>query len=347
MGILTKHFEFYPETPKGFYIKGQAKVIKEYLCYEEEVNGNYQKEKVIYNIFKYDSIGCLIEKIDYSLDKRGSKTFYKYNSKGDLTEEINNDYDEEGHLKAIFRTIYDSRGNILEWQWLNPNGILRKTINYCVDYSGTGHEMNDFDGERSLFSIPTNNLENRNKEINRKHYDSEDKLCEISSTKYDNNGNEIEWCSFVPEGGIRFRWLYKYDAQGDLIEFSSFQRNGKLRFKWTIIYDEKGYEIERNQYDLLDQLYRKYTFLYDNNGRILECNEYSISEFKDRKELSLIYKCAYKYDKNYNIIQKCCIPYTYITESEEYDNVGNWTRRKEISIHSPSITIYEREIEYY
>jgi len=178
-----------------------------------------------------------------------------------------------------------------------------------------------------------------------------------------------------------------YDVNGNLIESSSYDYRGIRTALLIPTYHSNDYVNTYKYYDDNDVLLSECFFKYLKNGNVIEkwgngitlieyhLQKNTIEQFFCDTDNNLIWKDAYKYDKNRNLVAFCndlgktiCIVNALGNDIEEIkydsnnnvtekkkvkyklDKYKNWIEKKEYLIENNveiPITIFEREIIYY
>lgn len=222
----------------------------------------------------------------------------------------------EGAPTSVTRTLFDPRGNVLEVsEWEEAGGALTSpsTLKLRYEYDSSGHLLKRFtykkDGTVSITAIYS----------------------------YDEKGNRARELFHDEEGRQTSLGLYTWDATGKLREFRTYGRNGHLfpdgdlGSRWTWEYDDKGRQTEIHQYrgdghKTDGFLFKIIVNKFNEIGQIVESKALKGDSSLDRRYV-------YRFDKAGQKVEE--LTYTpegklsfRTTETYEYDDRGNWIKRK-------------------
>jgi len=204
---------------------------------------DYLNDKTIY---KYDRIGKLLGKIEYSSDSdiKGKEVF-RYNDAGDLIVESH--YDSEDSTSINYRQIskFGTKGNIIEKITIFST-IENKYIKQ-FDENGNLIFVTEFDNDSLHSKISyTYDLNNRLIEESLLFLESKYRYLGAYKTKYkyDTNGNLIneEW--FNKDYNLYQKYIYQYDENGNLLNATAYNSKGDILSKYSYSYG--NYDLNRN-----------------------------------------------------------------------------------------------------
>lgn len=231
-------------------LKGKVKSVRETSYQAVQKQGTVEKGKRKMEAPKYyrdfyvvlNEKGNKIEKTEYNSDGSSFvKLIYQYDGKGNTVSEDR--YNGDGSLakKNQFTYNFDDHGNMIEKNWIQPNGSLGDKTVFKYDDKGNIIEMSWFNEDGSSGGKGT-------------------RRC-------DEKGNMVEGVYFKPDGKIDWRYTYRYDEKGNRVE-ENIYKGEKFIIKYFRKFDEYGNETEIDWCKENGKPYRKYSskFEYDSNG---------------------------------------------------------------------------------
>lgn len=314
-------------------LKGNVKSVKKIEYSAVEYFGELKKDTIYRNtIINYDEMNNII---NYSeVDRKGEEKcviFFKdtLNIKEHKRVCNNNQTD-------IWQWKYDNKGNIIEYNRISGDTILRKEI--------------------AIYN-------NDNKILNHKEYDSSGKLYWQKNWKYDLKGSLIEFENYNKRGYYskdKFKYIndklvetLNYNENGIKVSKTThlYHKNGKIKdeieefinseYTSKIIcnYNQRGKIISKKEYNINNDISRQFTYQYDDMGNlILDASKYG-------KEIFL-------YDNKGNIIKSDRYYYkdelseekdelTRVITTFEYDLIGN--KIKEVASYYYNNSLIEKD----
>jgi hypothetical protein len=263
-------------------LKGNVKSIEIIKYSAVEYFGVLKKDTIHKTIFiNYDNKNNVINWKKIS-NRRGEET-------GEIiyTDKIN--FKERKSIENnteiyIYQWKYDGNGNIIEYNKIRGDSILRKqTAIYNKD----------------------------NKIIDYKEYESTGKLAWKKTWKYDLKGSLIEFENFN-RSGYYSKDKFKY-INGILAETLNYDEND-IKVSKTTHYYHKNAKIKEEIEEYFDTEYTsKVISNYNQQGKIISKKEYN-------KENNIIRQFTYQYDNMGNLILDSS---KYGKEISLYDNKGN------------------------
>lgn len=263
-------------------------------------------------IYKYNQQRKMIEMSYYeSQDGRGSKLIFKYDDKGNKIEE--GIYNVDGSLREKTTFKYNIKNHVTEFVRSAGEGVGVKML-YKYDEKGNMIEEGTYNAAGSWRETTTHRYDSVGNKIEDAHLNNEGNVLSKINYKFDNKRNNIE-ALIQRMDGTSCKFIFKYDNRGNKIE-EVFTNNGKQEWRNTFKFDGKGNKVEENA--------------YGPNGTVF-----------NQKVLSI------KYDSKGNKIEEVNSDFrNNTTDQYEYDNTGNWIKKKTI-YNGKITTIIEREIKYY
>lgn len=203
----------------------------------------------------------------------------------------------------IQQSIFDSQGNIIEFNSTTPN----HESNTLFKYDGQSLIETESFRNEGLVSKIEYVYDSQGNRIETLNYNANGELTTKSVSVYNTQGNQIETLNYNAEGTLVTKYIYEYDAQGNQVSDSTYDSTGKIFEKRINKYDAQGNRIEQALYGDTGNLWAKTTFVFDSRNNLTEETEYAPDE-------DVSYKYTYAYDENNNVIEAI---YTEIYSGEE------------------------------
>jgi len=220
-------------------LNGSIKTIIESTYNLIEKDGEINKGSIeVKRTYKYDKMGNMLEEqMATSKFKLRLKHSNKYDNKGNITEKILIDQDDKDDTEIRYTFIYNDKGDVLETNEYNTDGILSKKFTF------------EYDKQGNLLVKKEKNLPN-------------DWIGYKYIYKYDEIGNAIESKKIGPDGKVELQYTYSYDEMGNVIEqnryfamdgsetrhsynYDDFDENNNWRHKEVYQNGQPVYIIER------------------------------------------------------------------------------------------------------
>jgi len=211
--------------------------------------------------------------------------------------------------------------------WLEPNGREQfdTTVNHFHVFNRQGYliEAISYRGQGVVASKGTYDS---SKKIFEEHsYNSSGKSVSTVEYAYDEQGNKISMKSYNFSNTPDYMERYIYDNKNNLIERDYYKDGKHLSEKETYKFNDASQQMESRYYNDAGEPADYTTYKYDSKGNKIEDDD-----FTDGK---LHHINKYQYDDMSNVIEtKSEYPDRNInlinTGSYEYDNHGNWTKKK-------------------
>lgn len=190
---------------------------------------NIQNKKTDWRVMNLKDKVKSIKECTYDGTYNGdTETFEGRGEKGDCNQAINYFFNNKGNLIEVKDVLhgesgqkhtykYDDKGNKVQEEYYDEDGVLQGKVNYKYDKPGNRIEKTFPEGTKISY-------------------------------RYDSNGNMIEESTYDNDGNLYNRIAYQFDDNGLKIEEVQYDRNGKIVIKYAYKYDSNGNETEINAY---------------------------------------------------------------------------------------------------
>lgn len=159
---------------------------------------------------KYDTLGNIIEHIEFvSGDAKWSTSFF-YNEKRLLTYILNCNLELDSCRESILK--YDSTGNLVE------------RLNYLFDGTPGNHETHTYSEKSEMVHV----------------YDRKGELLFYNVHEFNDEQLTVSFIRFNPDGTIIFRNAHKYDQNGNMTEMIRYDAAGLEQLRMSRQYNEKN-----------------------------------------------------------------------------------------------------------
>lgn len=257
-------------------------------------------------------------------------------------------YGLKGKIKSLTETGYKTEEKFGEIQkgspgsksiyLFNENGSLDKELTYGIDGKEAAKTICIYDKKGNIIEV---------------NYFRDGSLETKLTYKYDGAGNKIERNVYNPNGTLVRKFISKFDGKGKNTEENYYNSNGDLESKHIFKYDKYGNNIMLESYQVDGSLKSRIAYQYDSKKNLIDKSIFN-------KNLELLERESYKYDDSGKMIEKAYywknMSDKAIYDYQNYDKNKNWLIKIQKyfplnTINSetvlPSVTMIEREIQYY
>lgn len=171
----------------------------------------------------------------------GIRDIYKYDSIGKLIEQDNHNELKTPSLSSKKKFIYDENNNLIEKNTYLPDGFLFEKIIYDYDKSDNNIESKcykyDFEGKEVIQFMFKDKYDKKGNKIESIHYDNLGNKEYTEIYKYDEKGNMIEEVSDFLKDKLPPKKLYTYDNKKNFLNIKHY--NSK-----DVLVDEETYKYK-------------------------------------------------------------------------------------------------------
>lgn len=291
--------DMYTETgwriPLNKRFKGNVKTVKENY-YTVSPHGRIKIDKNRYNNYFYDPNGNIIEYVEKNESRQiNYKYIYEYDSAGNRTKMYCYSHDS---LRCILSSIYDDRGNEIEYKINNHKGFCLQKTTQKIDENGNVIEIRTFKND-TLQSFSKASYDSKGNKLTDSTFNQNGVLIKSAEFFYNSVGEVKKMITYNPLENKKDScfYSYEYDSLGNKTTFQSEIINEKQTFSEGYRKNPNGKTLEIWGYKN-DKIKYKYIFKYDSEGRltdvILPGGEFPRDRLKDR--------LIYKYDSQGNLV---------------------------------------------
>jgi len=227
-------------------LKGDIRILTEFGYKPVIKFGEIQKDSLQYKLLSdFDENGNIVS--ENWLDS-GIRNIYKYDSIGKLIEQDNYNELKTPSFSSKKKFIYDVNNNLIEKNTYLSDGVLFEKIIYDYDENNNNIQSKcykyDFDGKEVLKFMFKSKYDKNGNEIESVHYDNLGRKEYTETYKYDEKGLIIEETSDFLRTSKK---KYTYDDNGNILKVKEYSIKEVLIGEETYEYkfDNKGNWIVR------------------------------------------------------------------------------------------------------
>ena len=292
--------DMYTETgwriPLNNRFKGNVKTVKENY-YTVSPHGRIKIDKNRYNNYFYDPNGNIIEYVEKNESRQiNYKYIYEYDSAGNRTKMYCYSHDS---LRCILSSIYDERGNEIEYKISNHKGFCLQKTTQKIDENGNVIEIRTFKND-TLQSFSKTSYDSKGNKLTDSTFNQNGVLIKSAEFFYNSVGEVKKMITYNPLENKKDScfYSYEYDSLGNKTTFQSEIINGELTLTKGIKNNPNGKNLGTWFYHNGEIDQYLHLFKYDSEGRltdvILPGGEFPRDRLKDR--------LIYKYDSQGNLV---------------------------------------------
>lgn len=292
--------DMYTETgwriPLNNRFKGNVKTVKENY-YTVSPHGRIKIDKNRYNNYFYDPNGNIIEYVEKNESRQiNYKYIYEYDSAGNRTKMYCYSHDS---LRCILSSIYDDRGNEIEYKINNHKGFCLQKTTQKIDENGNVIEIRTFKND-TLQSFSKASYDSKGNKLTDSTFNQNGVLVKSIELFYNSVGEVKKMITYNPLENKKDScfYSYEYDSLGNKTTFQSEIINGELTLTKGIKNNPNGKNLGTWFYHNGEIDHYLHLFKYDSEGRltdvILPGGEFPRDRLKDR--------LIYEYDSQGNLV---------------------------------------------
>lgn len=292
--------DMYTETgwriPLNKRFKGNVKTVKENY-YTVSPHGRIKIDKNRYNNYFYDPNGNIIEYVEKNESRQiNYKYIYEYDSAGNRTKMYCYSHDS---LRCILSSIYDDRGNEIEYKINNHKGFCLQKTTQKIDENGNVIEIRTFKND-TLQSFSKASYDSKGNKLTDSTFNQNGVLIKSIEFFYNSVGEVKKMITYNPMENKKDScfYSYEYDSLGNKTTFQSEIINGELTLTKGIKNNPNGKNLGTWFYHNGEIDHYLHLFKYDSEGRltdvILPGGEFPRDRLKDR--------LIYEYDSQGNLV---------------------------------------------
>jgi hypothetical protein len=231
-------------------LKGDVRILSEFGYRAVFKFGEIQKGSLAYRLLSdFDENGNIVSENWLDSDTRN---IYKYDSIGKLIEQDKHNELKTPSLSSKKKFTYDQNNNLIEKNTYLPDGFLFEKIIYDYDEKGNNIESKcynyDFEGKELLQFMFKHSYDKKGNEIDRDHYDNLGNKEYTETYKYDEKGLMIEeFTDFLKDKIHPKKIRYAYDNKGNILSIKHYSSEEVIVYEKTHKYkfDKIGNWIEK------------------------------------------------------------------------------------------------------
>lgn len=292
--------DMYTETgwriPLNKRFKGNVKTVKENY-YTVSPHGRIKIDKNRYNNYFYDPNGNIIEYVEKNESRQiNYKYIYEYDSAGNRKKMYCYSHDS---LRCILSSIYDDRGNEIEYKINNHKGFCLQKTTQKIDENGNVIEIRTFKND-TLQSFSKASYDSKGNKLTDSTFNQNGVLIKSTELFYNSVGEVKKMITYNPLENKKDScfYSYEYDSLGNKTTFQSEIINGELTLTKGIKNNPNGKNLGTWFYHNGEIDHYLHLFKYDSEGRltdvILPGGEFPRDRLKDR--------LIYEYDSQGNLV---------------------------------------------
>lgn len=285
--------------------KGNVKSVKEY-SYTVSPLGRIKRDKNRHNYAHYDQNGNIIEYVEKNKSQqKDDKYICEYDSAGNRTKMYCYSHDS---LRCILSSIYDDRGNEIEYKINNHKGFCLQKTTQKIDENGNLIEIRTFKND-TLQSFSKASYDSNGNKLTDSTFNQNGVLIKSIELFYNSVGEVKKMITYNPMENKKDScfYSYEYDSLGDKTTLESKIINGKQTLSKGYRKNPNGKTLEIWSYKN-DKIKYKYIFKYDSEGKLTEkivypsCYGYPDPNTMDQRDLGARYRCLNEFDSQGNLV---------------------------------------------
>jgi antitoxin component YwqK of YwqJK toxin-antitoxin module len=263
--------------------------------------------------YEYNNAGKVTKTVEFyrgNVDVPGAITSYSYGQSGRFVEVYTSD--PENKIFSRHTRVYDTRGNIIEWVFYEPdnktiqrreiteydenNREVKRTIlgkggevqmNYTVSYTPQGNIETEIIEQTNGLNSTTNYvyIYDPNGRKLEQRVIIEGRTVRHFTYRYDSTGNLLERKFYDETGSLSSVTEYTYTDREKISK--SFNGNGELTVTTTIEYNGQGQEVSNMEVHKDGKSHGR-TSLYDAQGNLISQQLY------DNGKMFAVKNCSYE-----------------------------------------------------
>lgn len=292
--------DMYTETgwriPLNNRFKGNVKTVKENY-YTVSPHGRIKIDKNRYNNYFYDPNGNIIEYVEKNESRQiNYKYIYEYDSAGNRTKMYCYSHDS---LRCILSSIYDDRGNEIEYKINNHKGFCLQKTTQKIDENGNVIEIRTFKND-TLQSFSKASYDSKGNKLTDSTFNQNGVLVKSIELFYNSVGEVKKMITYNPLENKKDScfYSYEYDSLGNKTTFQSEIINGELTLTKGIKNNPNGKNLGTWFYHNGEIDHYLHLFKYDSEGRLTDVILPGGEFPRDR----LKYRLIYEYDSQGNLV---------------------------------------------
>lgn len=292
--------DMYTETgwriPLNKRFKGNVKTVKENY-YTVSPHGRIKIDKNRYNNYFYDPNGNIIEYVEKNESRQiNYKYIYEYDSAGNRTKMYCYSHDS---LRCILSSIYDDRGNEIEYKINNHKGFCLQKTTQKIDENGNVIEIRTFKND-TLQSFSKASYDSKGNKLTDSTFNQNGVLIKSTELFYNSVGEVKKMITYNPLENKKDScfYSYEYDSLGNKTTFQSEIINGELTLTKGIKNNPNGKNLGTWFYHNGEIDHYLHLFKYDSEGRLTDVILPGGEFPRDR----LKYRLIYEYDSQGNLV---------------------------------------------
>lgn len=292
--------DMYTETgwriPLNNRFKGNVKTVKENY-YTVSPHGRIKIDKNRHNNYFYDPNGNIIEYVEKNESRQiNYKYIYEYDSAGNRTKMYCYSHDS---LRCILSSIYDDRGNEIEYKINNHKGFCLQKTTQKIDENGNLIEIRTFKND-TLQSFSKASYDSNGNKLTDSTFNQNGVLIKSIEFFYNSVGEVKKMITYNPMENKKDScfYSYEYDSLGNKTTFQSEIINGELTLTKGIKNNPNGKNLGTWFYHNGEIDHYLHLFKYDSEGRLTDVILPGGEFPRDR----LKYRLIYEYDSQGNLV---------------------------------------------
>lgn len=292
--------DMYTETgwriPLNNRFKGNVKTVKENY-YTVSPHGRIKIDKNRHNNYFYDPNGNIIEYVEKNESRQiNYKYIYEYDSAGNRTKMYCYSHDS---LRCILSSIYDDRGNEIEYKINNHKGFCLQKTTQKIDENGNVIEIRTFKND-TLQSFSKASYDSKGNKLTDSTFNQNGVLIKSTELFYNSVGEVKKMITYNPLENKKDScfYSYEYDSLGNKTTFQSEIINGELTLTKGIKNNPNGKNLGTWFYHNGEIDHYLHLFKYDSEGRLTDVILPGGEFPRDR----LKYRLIYEYDSQGNLV---------------------------------------------